>query len=82
MHELVVAHQAMLRYVSKMHDAAREGDIGKVEHLILVSEVDPKAVDRDGATALHWAAAEGQVKTMEWLHKQGVSATSVDHNGR
>ena len=57
--------------------AARRGDGERVDWL-LVHGADPKAADKNGVTALHWAAANGDAAMARLLLAQGANVAAKD----
>merc|ERR1712224_286093 len=49
-----------------LHEAARSGAFGSIQHLI-EKGADPFAIDRRGATPLHWAASQGSDQAIQAL---------------
>src|SRR5262245_33232238 len=64
--------------VADLTAAAAGGDLAKVR-AILASEPDLlNRKDRDGATALHYAALHGQQEVVRWLVSQGADINARD----
>ena len=63
-----------------LHEAASEGDIGRVKRLIAEDANVNAKEDKRGLTPLHWAAAKGYQAIAERLIAKGanVNATSKD----
>ena len=53
--------------VDHLIGAARWGLIAMIDHLAKEYEVDPNGADRQGWTALHWAASRGRVRVVKHL---------------
>jgi ankyrin repeat protein len=65
---------------SPIADAAMRGDAAAVRTL-LTQGSDVNAPQGDGMTALHWAALNGDMKTMDVLLAAGAKATAVTRDG-
>ena len=65
---------------SRLIDAARERD-GAAVRTLIAQKVDVNAPDGDGSTALHWAAANGDVATTEALLKAGAHVNAATRIG-
>ncbi len=65
---------------SRLIDAVKERDAATVRALI-ARGVDVNAPDGDGSTALHWAAANGDLAMTEALLKAGASVKAVTRIG-
>jgi len=65
---------------SRLIDAAKERDAATLRALI-AQGVDVNAPDGDGSTALHWAAANGDLAMTEALLKAGASVKAVTRIG-
>jgi ankyrin repeat protein len=66
---------------AEIHDAADNGDLETVKKLI---SADPKLVDapdREGKTALHYAAAKGHLNVVEWLVQKGANVNARNSSG-
>jgi len=62
-------------------DAAKQGDIGTVKHL-LEQGAEPDAATGDGMTALHWAAERGHQKVLEVLISSGAAVNVKTRIGK
>jgi hypothetical protein len=51
-----------------------------IAHAFLAKGADPKARDRQGGPALHWAAGSGRAETVRLLIEHGADVTARDHN--
>ncbi|OTA01334.1 hypothetical protein A9Z42_0016570 [Trichoderma parareesei] len=60
--------------------AAAAGDIAMVE-LLLNNGRDPNYRDRDGWTAIHWAAEEGHANVVAWLLDYGADVNAASSYG-
>jgi uncharacterized protein len=65
---------------SRLVDAARERDAATVRALI-AQKADVNAPDGDGSTALHWAAANGDLAMTEALLKAGAGVKAATRIG-
>ena len=65
---------------SPLADAAMRGDSARVR-LLLKQGVDANASQPDGMTALHWAAARGDVRQTKMLVSAGARLNAVTRNG-
>ena len=66
--------------VSDVADAAMRKDISAVRTLVQ-QKVDINAVQRDGATALHWAARWDDVPMAELLIRAGANVSATNRFG-
>ena len=76
------------RVVAEWMGAAKRGDVGVLSRLLgehgwLLSNRSEKTAEQLlGNTALHWAAANGQLAAVEWLLRQpGVEVSGRNHGG-
>ena len=60
--------------------AARDGDLGTLEALLVAGWKPQTAADRHGSSALIWAAAGGHLAACELLHAHGASVTYQQPN--
>jgi ankyrin repeat protein len=65
---------------TRLHYAALEGDVGKVEAL-LSEGLNPGAPDDDGSTPLHAAVQSGSLPACAALLKAGAAVDARDANG-
>src|SRR5262245_8477970 len=70
-----------LQSKSPVADAAERGDIEAVRTL-LRDGADVNAAQGDGMTALHWAALNGDLKTMNVLLYAGATSEPLTRIGR
>lgn len=63
-----------------LEEAAAFGDITTVG-LLLAHAVDPDIRDRDGWSAIHWAAEEGHLEVVRLLLTQGANVNAVSSYG-
>lgn len=66
---------------SELHDAAKTGDVEKIQNLIL-ADYGLNEADKGGNLALHYAAANGHSEVIYLLAKHGVKLDSIDMRGR
>lgn len=64
-----------------LHAAAVEGDVGKLETLLLSGAEQVDTCDGEGATALHLAADRGQVAAIDLLLRHGAALDALDGEG-
>lgn len=64
---------------AKLHKAAARGD-AKACRVLLLGGADPGAKDRNGVTALHFAAGAGHLQACELLLKFGTATTAERDN--
>ena len=62
-------------------DAAKAGDTAKVRALVRQKGASVLATTPDGTTALHWAAANGDVKAVDLLLTAGADARAANRYG-
>ena len=68
-------------FAADIHEAAKAGDLDKVQALI---KADPDAVnlrDGSGRTPLHWAARNDRLGVAEFLLNSGADVQAVDNLG-
>ena len=72
---------AMERY--PLHEAIREGDIKRVEALLLSSNgADANKQDNDGEAPLHWAAYKDHLEIVKLLLANHADANWQDNDGK
>lgn len=62
-------------YNTDLHDAAKQGDINKVKHLILEENRDVNFQDEDKNTPLYCAATEGHTDVVKFLLTHGADSS-------
>lgn len=72
--------EELMQAAKKLREAAEKGDIETVK-LLIGKEVDINAVDKDGGTALMWAAIEGHTETAKLLIEKGADINTGDNSG-
>ncbi len=77
---LIVALGVALRAASSVADAAQKGDTAAVRAL-LKQGADVNLAQGDGMTALHWAAHNGDLATMNVVLGAGAKTTAVTRLG-
>lgn len=65
-----------------VREAARDGDLQHVRRLLSSGQVYSSARDKNGNTALHFAAASGRVDIVQFLLLKGADENAVDWKGR
>jgi ankyrin repeat protein len=61
-----------------IRDCGPVADYQKIVALLLDAGADLRARDREGKTALHWAAADGSLETLELLISKGAEVDAKD----
>jgi ankyrin repeat protein len=69
-------------FAANSHRFAPSGMLAAVKYLIEELHVDVNAVDHEGNTALHHAAARGDVEMIEYLVSKGANVHAVSREGR
>ena len=69
-------------FAANPHRYAPSGMMAAVKYLIEELGADVNAADHEGNTALHQAAARGDVAMIEYLVSQGADATRVNREGQ
>ncbi len=64
-----------------VHDAARDGDLGRVKGLVGREPGLVRATDEHRFTPLHWAAARGHLDVMVFLIDHGADANARNDRG-
>ena len=64
----------------RLIDAAKNEDIKNVREL-LANGADVDAKDKNGETALHWAACDGRVDVAKILIEKGADVDAKDNHG-
>ncbi|KAF0685010.1 Aste57867_23039 [Aphanomyces stellatus] len=67
--------------VDELLDAAKEGNLAEVRRLCEEADVDPDARGYMGWTAAHWAARQGHMDVLEYLHEIGANLDTLDRKG-
>lgn len=62
-------------------EAARVGDVSVVEKLIEGEAISVNSMNRYGNTALHFAAKNGNIATIEALIAQGANVNALNNDG-
>lgn len=65
-----------------LREAVRCGDLQHVRRLLSSGQARSTAEDRNGTTALHFAAASGRVDIIQFLLLQGAYTNAWDAKGR
>ena len=60
--------------------ACLRGDVERLQELRHEGE-SLSAADNDGRQPIHFAARDGRLSVVEWLHKQGVPLSAADNDG-
>ena len=79
---LFVLALASPAFCGPIHDAARDGDLGKVKVLLEHDSLLVFSVDDDRATPLHWAARNGHKDVVEFLIANLANVNAKDRHGR
>ena len=66
--------------LSHIHSPA--GFLPGIKFLVEVAGADVNAVDHDGNTALHHAAARGDIDSIKYLVSKGADVTKVNREGQ
>jgi ankyrin repeat protein len=69
-------------FAANSHRYAPTGMLAAVKYLVEVLGADVNAVDHEGNTALHQAAARGDVAMIEYLVSKGADVTRVTREGQ
>jgi ankyrin repeat protein len=69
-------------FAANSHRFAPAGMIAAVKYLIEELHADPNAKDHEGNTALHNAAARGDVEMIKYLVSKGADVTAVNREGK
>jgi ankyrin repeat protein len=69
-------------FAANAHRFAPGGMLAAVQYLVEVHGADVNAVDHDGQTALHHAAARGDNEMIKYLVSKGANVKVVDREGR
>lgn len=78
---IILAVLTIPALAADIHEAAKTGDLQKVQELI---KADPDAVnlkDNSGRTPLHWAARNDHLRVVEFLVKNGADVNAEDKRG-
>jgi ankyrin repeat protein len=69
-------------FAANAHRFAPSGMLAAVKYLVEVHGADVNAVDHEGMTALHHAAARGDNEMITYLVSKGANVKAVDREGR
>jgi hypothetical protein len=69
-------------FAANSHRFAPTGMLAAVKYLIDELHADPNAKDHEGNTALHNAAARGDVEMIKYLVSKGADVTAVNREGK
>ncbi len=69
-------------FAANSHIHSPAGFLPGIKFLIEVAGADVNAVDHDGNTALHHAAARGDVESIKYLVSKGADVTKVNREGQ
>jgi ankyrin repeat protein len=69
-------------FAANAHRFAPTGMLAAVKYLVEVHGADVNAVDHEGMTALHHAAARGDNEMINYLVSKGANVKAVDREGR
>jgi uncharacterized protein len=69
-------------FAGNAHRFAPSGMLAAVKYLVETLHADPNAVDHEGYTALHHAAARGDNEMIQYLVSQGADAKKVSRGGQ
>jgi hypothetical protein len=69
-------------FAANAHRFAPSGMMAAVRYLVEVQGADVNAVDHEGMTALHHAAARGDNEMINYLVSKGANVKAVDREGR
>jgi ankyrin repeat protein len=69
-------------FAANAHRFAPTGMLAAVKYLVEEQGADVNAVDHDGMTALHHAAARGDNEMIQYLVSKGANVKAVDREGR
>lgn len=76
----LISRDIKMNRKSSLLAVARSGDAERIEELIKKG-ADVNVTDKDGSTALHWAAQEGDVHLCSVLLKAGADVNAGDRDG-
>lgn len=69
-------------FAANSHIHSPAGFLPGIKFLVEVAGADVNAVDHDGNTALHHAAARGDVESIKYLVSKGADVTKVNREGQ
>jgi ankyrin repeat protein len=69
-------------FAANAHRFAPTGMLAAVQYLVDVQGADVNAVDHEGMTAMHHAAARGDNEMINYLVSKGANVKAVDREGR
>ncbi len=69
-------------FAANSHSHSPAGFLPGIKYLVEVAGADVNAVDHDGSTALHHAAARGDNDTILYLVSKGADVTKVNREGQ
>lgn len=69
-------------FAANAHRYAATGFLPAIKYLVEELHMDVNAADHEGSTALHHAAARGDVETLHYLISKGADVTKVNREGQ
>ena len=68
-------------FAGTIYDAAAKGELSKITALVKAKPESVNSADKDGATALHYAVAAGQIDAVKLLIKNKADVNAKKKNG-
>lgn len=79
--EFDINHKEQQHATTALHKACQDGRDILVTAILAVDKLDLTALDKDGSTAMHLAAASGKTTSCELLFEAGVSLDIANNDG-